>query len=257
MASLLEKVQILLSADLNRLVDRALQSNETAVFQGHIRELQGMQEQLDAQLLSLQADLAGMRRRNEEQQAIVVQQDQEVDSLLRMGLQEDALAAQDRLNQSRTLAANLTAQLERLESQYRELADTKARLDARIAALVHSEPEVSGLVEVARARRLGEQADARLDDLAGAGEVPHDADTARTVGAIRNRLAAAEAQIQQLEPRALQHGETPDVLKRKELEDQIAARKARLGLAEPAAPDAPPAAGTPPAPDAPSAPESK
>ncbi len=251
MASLLEKVQILLSADLNRLVDRALQSNETAVFQGHIRELQGMQEQLDGQLLSLQADLAGIRRRNEEQQAIVVQQDQEVDSLLRMGLQEDALAAQDRLNQSRALAASLTAQLERLESQYRELADTKTRLDARITALVHSEPEVNGLVEVARARRLGEQAGNRLDDLAGAG-VPHDADTARTVGSIRNRLAQAEAQIQMLEQRALQHGETPDVLKRKELEDQLAARKARLGLAEP-----PATSGAPSAPDAPSTPESK
>lgn len=242
MASLLEKVQILLSADLNRLVDRALQSNETAVFQGHIRELQTLQEQLNEQLTTLQAELTGMRRRNEEQQALVVQQDQEVDALVRMGLQEDALAAQDRLNQSRAAAAALTAQVEKFESQYRELADTKARLDARITALVHSEPEVSGLVEVARARRLGEQADARLDDLAGAA-VPHDADTARTVGSIRNRLAKAEAQIQALEQRALQHGETPDVLKRKELEDQIAARKARLGLAEPPAPASD--AGTP------------
>jgi hypothetical protein len=65
-----------------------------------------------------------------------------------------------------------------------------------------------------------------LDDLAGLG----DPDVARLVGSIRARLAEAEAQIQELEHRGLAHGETPEVLKRRELESQLAARKARLGL---------------------------
>jgi hypothetical protein len=65
-----------------------------------------------------------------------------------------------------------------------------------------------------------------LDDLAGTG----DPDVARVVNSIRGRLAKAEAQIRDLEQRALAHGETPEVLKRKELEAQIEARKARLGM---------------------------
>lgn len=226
MASLLEKIQTLVSADLNRLVDRALSSNETAVFQHHIRELQAMQEQLTGQLVSLRAEITEMRRRSDEQQALVVQQDAEVDQLLQAGLQEDALAGQERLNQSRLLAGRLAEKVARLEAEYERLAETKAQLDARIIALVQTEPEVEGLVGLARARQLTAAAAQSLDDLAGAG----DPDTARVVNAIRSRLAEAEAQIAELEKRGLAQGETPEVLKRKELEAQLAARKARLGI---------------------------
>lgn len=226
MASLLEKIQVLVSADLNRLVDRALQSNETAVFQHHIRELQVLGEQLDHQLTGLRASVMEMRRHSDDQQALVVKQDQEVDGLLQAGLQEDAIAAQDRLNQTRMAAARLTEQVGRLEAEYAQLVEARARLDARVTTLQQSEPEVGGLVGLARARELTSKAAQSLDDLAGTG----DPDAARVVGSIRGRLAEAEAQIQELEQKALAHGETPAVLKRKELEDQLEARKARLGL---------------------------
>jgi phage shock protein A len=257
MASLIEKVQILLAADLNRLVDRALQSNEPALFQHHIRELQTMQEELGAQLVSVRAGITAMRRRSDEAQALAVKQDGEVDALLRLGVQEDALAAQDRLNATRSRAATLTAQVDNLEAQYAELIETKARLDARITALQQQEPEVSSLVGTARAQMLADQAGARLDDLE-AGPAAHDADTARVVDSIRQRLAQAEARVQDLESHALAHGETPEVLKRKELEGQLEARKARLGMAEPPAPPAPvavaeggPALAPEPGPEAP------
>jgi|GEM_PF-364819 len=231
MASLLEKVQTLVSADLNRLVEGALHSNEPAIFQQHIRELQMMQDQLSAQLLDLRAQITAMRRRADEKQALVVKQDGEVDQLLQSGLQEDALAAQERLNQSRLVAGRAAENVERLEQEYAKLVETKAQLDTRIMALRESEPEVVGLASAKRGKDLAGKVGQRLDDLAGAG----DADVDRVVGSIRNRLAAAELQLSQLEQRALTQGETPEVLKRKELEDQLEARKARLGLAEPPA----------------------
>lgn len=226
MASILEKIQVLVSADLNRLVDRALNSNEQAVFQHHIRELQGLQEQLTGQLASLRAEIAQMRRHSDEQQAVVVAQDQQVDQLLQAGLQEDALAAQERLNQSRLSAGRLAEKVAHLEAEYATAAQTKAELDARILALVQSEPEVEGLVGLARARQLTAGAAQSLEDLAGSG----DPDVARVVGSIRDRLVQAEAKIQELEQRGLARGETPEVLKRKELEAQLEARKARLGI---------------------------
>jgi phage shock protein A len=226
MASLLEKIQMLVSVDLDRFVERALQSNEPAVFQHHIRELQDMQEQLGDQLAGLKADLDQMRRRNDDQQAILVNQDREVDELLRLGLHEDALAAQERLNQTRLVAARLVEKLERLEADYDQLAEAKARIDARILALQQSEPEVDGLVGLARAKELAANAGQSLDDLAGAG----DPDVARVVDSIRRRLAVAEARIRELEQKGLARGETPEVLKRKELESQLEARKSRLGL---------------------------
>jgi len=226
MASLLEKVQTLISADLNRLVDRALESNEPAVFQHQLREMQALQEQLNDQLISVRAELTELRRRSDEQQAFVVKQDAEVDQLLQAGLQEDALAAQDRLNQSRLVAAKQTEQLDRLEARYAEMVEARAGINARVTTLQQSAPEFDGLVGLARAKELTAATMQSLDDLSGTG----DPDVARLVSSIRTRLAEAEAQIQELQQRALAHGETPEVLKRTELAAQLEERKARLGL---------------------------
>ena len=177
MASLLEKIQTLVAADLNRLVDRALRSNEPALFQHHLRELQTLQEELAGQQVSVQADLTEMRRKSAEQQALVVKQDLEVDALLQAGLQEDALAAQDRLNRTREVAGRLATQLDKLEAQYSQMVEAKAQLDARIASLRQSEPQVEGLVGLARAKQLTAEAMKSLENLEGAG----DPDVARVV----------------------------------------------------------------------------
>jgi phage shock protein A len=226
MASFLEKVQTLISADLNRWTDRALRSNEPAFFQHQIRELQKTQEQVNDQLISARVELNKLRKRSEEQQALVVKQDAEVDQLLQAGLHEDAIAAQDRVNNSRMAAAQLSEQAERLETEYASMVEAKAQLDARIAIMIQSEPRVTGMMGLTRAKELTAQAIRTLDDLEGVG----DSDVAGTVGTVRTRLAEAEAQLAMLEQSALARGETPEVLKRKELEAQIEARKARLGL---------------------------
>lgn len=226
MASLLDKVQTLVSADLNRWVDRALGSNEPALFQQQVRELQKTQEQVNDHLLGARVELDRLRKRSQDQQAIVAKQDSEVDQLLQAGLPEEALAAQDRLNNSRLAAAQLAEQVERLDAEYTRMAEAKAQLDARLAALVQSEPRVYSMVGLARAKELTAQAIQSLDNLEGVG----DPDVAGVVGTVRSRLAEAEAQLELLEQRGLSRGETPDVLKRKELEAQLEARKARLGL---------------------------
>src|SRR5512139_1533040 len=165
MASLLEKVRVMVSADLNRLVDRGLGStNQEAMYQHHIRELQTLQEQLANQLVSLRAELNQMQKRNEEQQALVAKQDAEVDQLLQSGMQEDAIAAQDRLNQNRALAATSAERVERLEAEYKEMTDTKAQLDLRIDTLVRNEPQVRSMMGLARAKHLTAAARESLDD---------------------------------------------------------------------------------------------
>jgi phage shock protein A len=227
MASLIEKIQTLVSADLNRLLDRGISStNQEAMYQHHIRELQTLQEQLGGQLVSLRAELNQMKKRSEEQQALVARQDAEVDQLLQAGLQDEALAAQDRLNANRLQAATAAERVERLEAEYAQMEEAKKALDVRVQTLITNEPAVRSMMGLARAKQLTAAARQSLDDLEGSG----DPDAERVVGAIRTRLAEAEAQLEQLEQRGLARGETPDVLKRKELEAQLEARKARLGL---------------------------
>ena len=242
MASLLSKIQTLISADLNRLVDRSLDANDPAIFQQHVRELQkiaGATQRSDGE--PARAQITAMRRKSDQQQALVVKQDLEVDQLLQTGLQADALAAQERLNQNRLVAGRAAEKVERLEEEYSKLAETKSQLDPRILVLRQSEPEVEGLASAKRAQKLADSAGATLDDLSGTG----DADVDRVVGSIRNRLAVAESQLSELEQRSLSQGETPEVLKRKELEDQLEARKVRLGLVEPPAPVVIPAVAPP------------
>jgi hypothetical protein len=170
-----------------------------------------------------------------------------VDRLLQAGLQQDALAAQERLNQNRLVAGRSAENVERLEAEYAQLAETKSQLDARIMVLRLSEPEVEGLASAKRGKQAADAAGQKLDDITGAG----DADVDRVVSSIRGRLETAELQLSELEQRSLSHGETPEVLRRKELEDQLEARKARLGLAEPPAPVAAPVAAAPEAVPAP------
>jgi len=226
MASLLEKIQTLISADLNQLVDNATRASEPAMFRQHLRDLQQMQEQLNEQMLNLHAQIAQMRRKSDEQQAVVTKQDLEVDELLQSSLEGEALAAQDRLNENRLLASKMLEKVERLEASYAKLAETKAQLDTRLLVLRQSEPEVEGLVSARKGKQAADTAGQRMDDLAGMG----DADVERVVTSIRTRLDVAEAHLSALEQRALAHGETPEVLKRKELEAQLEARKARLGI---------------------------
>ena len=157
MASLLEKIQTLVSADLNRMLDRGIAStNQEAMYQHHIRELQTLQEQLGGQMVSLRAELNQMKKRSEEQQALVGRQDAEVDQLLQAGLQEDALAAQDRLNANRLAAATAAERVERLEGEYAQMDETKKALDARIQTLIANEPAVRSMMGLSRAKQLTE-----------------------------------------------------------------------------------------------------
>ena len=200
-----DKIQTLISADLNRLVDRSLDANDPAIFQQHIRELQKMQGQLTDQMVNLRAQITAMRRKSDEQQALVVKQDLEVDQLLQTGLQQDALAAQERLNQNRLVAGRAAEKVERLEEEYSKLAETKSQLDARILVLRQSEPEVEGLASAKRAKNWPTAAGETLDDLSGAG----DADVDRVVGSIRNRLAVAESQLSRAGTAFLGPGRNP------------------------------------------------
>lgn len=227
MASLLEKVRILIASETNRVVDRGLTATgDEAMYRHQVRELQSLQEQLTQQMVSLRAEITEMRRRSDAQNALVAQQDAEVDSLLQSNLQEEALAAQERLNLSRATAGQLVESVERLEAEYAQLAEAKSQLDARINTAIRSEPAMRGMLAVQRAKQLTGEAMKSLEDLGGTG----DADAARVVSAVRGRLAEAEAQLAELEQRGFAHGETPEVLKRKELEAQLEARKQRLGL---------------------------
>ena len=138
MASLLDKVKPLISADLNRWTDRALRSNEPALLQHQIRELQKTQEQVNDRLMTRGSSSTSCASAARSSKRLWSSRTPEVDQLLQAGLHEDAIAAQDHVNTSRMAAGQLSEQVERLETEYASMVEAKAQL-ARIAIMIQSE----------------------------------------------------------------------------------------------------------------------
>ena len=101
----------------------------------------------------------------------------------------------------------------------------RLKLEAKLTTIRQERQELEALLELAKAKEITAKTIKSLDDLSGAG----DADVARIADSIRNRLDRASAES---EMRAASlDKQMDDVLGRSELDGQLAARKARLGLA--------------------------
>ena len=88
MASLLEKVQILISANLHQLVDQALQSNSVAVYNYYIREIENNLEKLDDAVATVGGQVKTIRCKADEYQAQTDRLDRDIDLLFGDGTRE-------------------------------------------------------------------------------------------------------------------------------------------------------------------------
>jgi phage shock protein A len=115
-------------------------------------------------------------------------------------------------------------QLEQMEREYQSLRDARLKLEAKLTTIKQEREHLEALLELAKSKEITVKAIKSLDDLAGVG----DADVARIADSIRARLDRASAES---EMRAVSLDKQMDeVLDRSELDAQLAARKARLGL---------------------------
>src|SRR5512135_576955 len=98
MATLLEKVSTLISANLHSLVDQALKSNSLAVIDQYIRQVEDQLENLTDAAATVGGEVKSIRRKMEEQQEKAVELDKATDALLVEGNEAAAAASQSRLN---------------------------------------------------------------------------------------------------------------------------------------------------------------
>lgn len=224
MASLIEKVNTLISANLHYLVDQALQSNSIAVIQQYIREVENNLKDLTEATVTVGGQVKTVRRKYEEQQAKAAELDRNIDLFLQQGRDDLARAAQSQLNSAQRLVETYGAQIEQMQREYQSLLDARLKLEAKLTTIRQERQELEALLELAKAKEITAKTIKSLDDLSGAG----DADVARIADSIRSRLDRASAES---EMRAVSlDKQMDDVLGRSELDGQLAARKARLGL---------------------------
>ena len=224
MASLLEKVSTLISANLHSLVDKALQSNSMAVIDQYIRDVDNNLDALEDAAATVGGQVKTLQRKRDEFKKQMEEIDRNIDIFLTQGKEDLARAAQTKYNSTKGLFETYASQLERQEKEYKSLLDARLKLQAKLTTIRQQREEMAALLDLAKAKEITNRAIKSLDDLAGAG----DADVARMADGIRTRLdqasARAEIAAQNLD------SQMDEALGRGELDSQLEERKRRLGI---------------------------
>jgi phage shock protein A len=228
MASLLEKTQTLISANLHDMVDRALEANSSAVMKQYIRDAEDNLDALEDAAATVGGEVKTLERKYKEYKKKGDQLDRNIDTLVMQGKMDLARAAQDELNTTRRLQEQYHEQWVRQEREYESLLNARLKLQAKLKTIRQEQRELEALLELAKSKEATVRAIKSLDDLVGVG----DSDIARMGESIRGRLDKATAHSEMYADRL--DSQMDDALGRAEIDLQLEERKRRLGLEEPA-----------------------
>lgn len=224
MASLLEKVTTLISANMHALVDQALKSNSLAVIDEYVRQVEQNLADLEDAAATVGGEVKSIKRRLEDHAQKHTELDRAIDAFLSEGNEAAAVAAQSRLNSVSRLVETYKEQVQRQELEFGKLLDAKVKLEARLATMKQEREELQALLDLAKSKEVTVKAIKSLDDLMGTG----DSDIRRIAQSIYDRLDKASTAS---EMRATSLDEQMDeVLERSVLNAQLAERKKKLGI---------------------------
>ena len=226
MASLLGKVQTLISANLHSLVDRALKANSVAVLDEYIRQAENNLEDLQDALITVRGQVKTLERKWKMHQAEADQLDADIDRLLAAGKDDLAMAAQTQYNSKIDIAEQYRDQYQKQKAEADKLSDARLKLEAKLTTIKQEREHLLALLELAKSKEIAAKTIRSLDDLQGIG----DSDIARVGDAIRARLDRADAEVETYAERL--DVQMDDVLDRSRLDSQLAERRRRLGLEE-------------------------
>ncbi|MHB9034840.1 MAG: PspA/IM30 family protein, partial [Anaerolineae bacterium] len=222
MASLLERVGTLVSANLNYLVSKALKANSVAVIDEYIRKIEDNLEALEDAAATVGGEAKGMRRKAQEFQAKAEELDRSIDLFLRSGKEELARSAQSNLNTTMRLADTYKEQAGAQEAEFNTLVDAKNKLEAKLSEVKQERQELQAMLDVAKSKETTHKV---VTGVAGATDA--ESGIAEMRSAIQARLDKATAQGE-MDASRLEH-QAAEVLEQDTLDAQLAERKRNLG----------------------------
>ncbi|GAB4417860.1 MAG: hypothetical protein KatS3mg051_0912 [Anaerolineae bacterium] len=225
MASLLQKINTLISANVHALVDSALEANSVKVMDEYIRQAERNLDALEDQAATVGGTVKTLKRKYEEFAAAAEKLDRDIDTLLLRGKTDLATAAQAELNQKQALAQEYYEQWQAQEREYRRMLDAKLKLEAKLTTIKQEREHLKALLELVEAKEMTTKAIRSLDDLAGIG----DEDVARLGEQIRARLDREEARLEMAS--STMKEQIDEAIGMSEIEMQLEERRQRLGLA--------------------------
>ena len=222
MATLLEKVSTLISANLHALVDQALKANSLAVIDQYIRQVEDNLENLADAATTVGAEIKSIRRKLDEHEKKAKEWDRAVDAFLAENNETAAASTQSQLNTTLQLIGTYKQQIVTQEAEYQKLLDARVKLESRLATMRQQRTELQSLLELAKSKEIVVKTIKSLDDLTGSG----DTDISRIAQSIYTRLdkasAATEIRAASLDEQINQ------VLGRDLIDQQLAERKKKL-----------------------------
>lgn len=226
MATILEKVQTLIQANLHEMVDKALETSSVAVMKQYIRDAEENLDELEDAAATVGGEVKSMERKYKEYKKKADQLDRNIDALLMQGKADLARAAQNELNSARRLQEQYHEQWVRQQREYESLLNARLKLQAKLQTIRQEQKELEALMRLAKSKETTVKAIKSLDDLVGVG----DGDIARLGESIRSRLDKASAHSEMYADRL--DNQMDAALGSAELDLQLEERKRRLGLAE-------------------------
>jgi len=223
MPSLLDRVGMLISANVNYLVSRALKANSMAVVDEYIRRVEDNLEALEDAAATVGGEAKTMRRKYEEFQAKASELDKNIDLFLQEGKEDLALAAQSRYNTLQRLADTYRQQAERQQAEFEKLLDAKVKLEAKLTVVKQERVELQAMLDLAKSKELTQKV------VEGVGEVTTaEAGIEDIRQEIQRRLDKATAQGEVAA--STLEAQMAEALEEHRLGRQLAERKKRLGL---------------------------
>ena len=143
MASLLEKIGTLISANLNDIVNRALELNSPAVFDQYIRDIEGNLKKLEDAAAAVGGEVKGIERRLENAQQDAKRVDKAIDAFLVAGNEANATAAQAQLNGLQRTVDAYQQTLEQQQAEFKNLLSAKTKLEAKLATMKAEREELA------------------------------------------------------------------------------------------------------------------
>ena len=222
MASLFEKINTLISANLHSIVDRALEQNSVAVMDEYIRQAEKNLEALEDSAATVGGTVKTLKRKYDEFAAAAEKLDRDIDTLVLKGKNDLAAAAQAELNTKQQLAQEYYEQWQEQERQYTAMLDMRLKLEARLTAIRQEREHLRALIELTEAKKVTTRTIKSLDSLA----TTSDREISSLADQIRGRLDAEDARLE-MATRNISD-QIDEVVKSGEIERQLEERRRRL-----------------------------
>lgn len=223
MASLLDRVGTLISANVNWLISQAMKANSMAIVDEYIRRVEDHLEALEDSAATVGGEVKTLRRKHDEYQAKAEELDRNIDMFLRQNKEELAVAAQSRYNMYKRMADSYQQQYQAQDIEYQKLLDAKLKLEAKLTEIRQQRVELQAKLELARSKEKTHKAVQSISGVSTA-----DEGLAAMGEEVQRRLDKASAQAE-IDASRLDT-QMSEVLEENTIRSQIEERRQRLGL---------------------------